>query len=447
MKRRTTSALTLAAAVMALGACDDDVTAPMETMQQFEVTIENVSAVYDLTSSGVFSVPAGQGQAGPLLPGSTYEFEFTAAPGQKLSFATMFVQSNDLFFAPGADGIALFDEGGTQLSGDVTDQVHLWDAGTEDNQEPGVGPDQAPRQQGGDTGASDANTAVRLAADDFGNLPAVSDVIRVSLDNTGPTAFRLRVENVSTGTTLTTSDGMMLGVPLAPGVWAVHAGPAPLFTEGQPDRGEGLEGLAEDGSPSMLADALSAKTGLTSPIAPGVFAVHTGSSVLFSAGSADAGMGLEALAEDGDPTVLAAAVASGVGVKESGAFNTPMGAAGPAPAFPGDAYSFTVMAEPGDRLSFATMLVQSNDLFFAPAEAGIDLYPSGALNGDVTGMVLLWDAGTEVNEEPGVGLNQAPRQMGAGAGVVEGGSVEQVNDGFHYPDVRAVLRVTVRPVG
>ena len=89
---------------------------------------------------------------------------------------------------------------------------------------------------------------MRLATDDFDNLPAVSDVIRVMLDATGPTTFRLRIENVSTSTTLSTSDGMTHGAPLAPGVWAVHSGDDALFTVGQPDRGEGLEGVAEDGA-------------------------------------------------------------------------------------------------------------------------------------------------------------------------------------------------------
>ena len=447
MKLRMQFALSLAAS-LALGACDDSTTGPMEAEdQEFEVTIENVSAVYDFLSSGVFAVPAGQGAAGPLLPGQTYEFEFSAAPGQNLSFATMFVQSNDLFYAPDGGGIALYDAAGAQVTGDVTLQVYLWDAGTEVNQEPGLGADQAPRQAGGDTGSADSDNTVRRASDEFGNLPAVSDVIRVTLDSTGPTSFRLRIENMSTATTVSTSDGMMHPAPLAPGVWAVHTGADPLFTEGQPDRNEGLEHLAEDGAASGLGGVLDGRTGLTSPLAPGVWAVHTGSSILFSAGMADMGMGLEALAEDGDPTTLAASVAGRMDIRASGAFNTPVGASAPAPAFPGDSYTFTFTAEPGDRLSFATMLVQSNDLFFAPAEAGIDLFPGVALNGEATGMVLLWDAGTEANEAPGVGLNQAPRQSGANTGAAEGGNVRQANDGYRYPDVSAVIRVTIRPVG
>ena len=38
-------------------------------------------------------------------------------------------------------GISVFDNGGDPISGDITDQVFLWDACTEANQEPGLGTD------------------------------------------------------------------------------------------------------------------------------------------------------------------------------------------------------------------------------------------------------------------------------------------------------------------
>jgi hypothetical protein len=414
----------------------------------FEVRIENVSEVFEYAASGLFNTPVGADAPGPLFPGGAYEFAFEAGPGSRLSFATMFVQSNDFFFAPDGDGIALWDEQGMQVTGDVTGQISLWDAGTEEDGEPGLGANQAPRQAGPNTGAADDDNAVRLSSDTYDNLPDVSDVVRVTLHSDGPTSFRVRIENVSTGQTLATSDQMTHAVPLAPGVWVVHSGMDPLFTAGEPDRGEGLEGLAEDGSVAGLAEALNDRTGLTSPIAPGAFAVHRAPSVLFVAGMPDQGMGLEALAEDGSPGTLAGSLQASGSVTSSGAFDVPEGGSNPAPAFPGDTYTLTVTAEPGDRLSLATMLVQSNDLFFAPAEAGLDLFPNGTpVDGDVTGMILLWDAGTEVNEAPGVGLSQAPRQDGPNVGEEEGGVVRQVNDGYRYPDVSDAIRVVVRPVG
>ena len=65
----------------------------------------------------------------------------------------------------------------------------------------------------------------------------------------------------------------------------------------------------------------------------------------------------------------------------------------------------------------------------------------------ITGEIVLWDAGTEVNEEPGIGPNQAPRQAGPNSGATEGGVVRMVDDGYVYPELSNVLRVTITPVG
>ena len=60
--------------------------------------------------------------------------------------------------------------------------------------------------------------------------------------------------------------------------------------------------------------------------------------------------------------------------------------------------------------------------------------------------MMLWDAGTEVNEYPGYGPNQAPRQTGADTGADENGVVQligDVGDGFPYPSVLSTIRVTI----
>ena len=70
------------------------------------------------------------------------------------------------------------------------------------------------------------------------------------------------------------------------------------------------------------------------------------------------------------------------------------------------------------------------------------------MTGDVTSRIRLWDAGTEVNEEPGLGPNQAPRQHAPNTGPAENGVVRpisEVKDGFHYPNVAEVIRVTITP--
>ena len=118
--------------------------------------------------------------APPIAPGGAFEFDVRAAPGQKLSFASMFVPSNDLFYSPGADGITLWPEDGDPVSGDVTDSLHLWDAGTEPNAEPpGEGLDQAPMGQEKDVGDDEGGVVQRV--DDGYDYPDVSNAIQVTL--------------------------------------------------------------------------------------------------------------------------------------------------------------------------------------------------------------------------------------------------------------------------
>src|ERR1044071_6689232 len=76
---------------------------------------------------GVFNTPVGAMGAGPIRPGDSYEFTVIAAPGMKLFMTQMFGQSNDWFYAPGPNGIALFDTKGAAVSGDITAQLYLWD--------------------------------------------------------------------------------------------------------------------------------------------------------------------------------------------------------------------------------------------------------------------------------------------------------------------------------
>ncbi len=411
----------------------------------FEVRVENVAPAFTFPGSGAFTTPVGMTDPAAIGPGGAYEFTFDAGPGMNLTIATMFVQSNDLFYAPGEEGIALWDEAGNPVEGDVTDQLMLWDAGTEVNEEPGEGANQAPRQSGPNTG-EDEGGVVRLVDDGF-TYPATNEVIQLTLTYLGDTQFMARIENVSMEGTITTSTGQMLSVPLAPGVWVVHTTPSPLFTDGAPDSGAGLEAVAEDGDPGALAAALAEDTGITHIFAPGVWAAHMDPAPLFTDGAPDGGAGLEALAEDGDPGALAHALALDP-MATGAAFLVPDGAAAPGPLTPGGAYTFTVAAMPGSSLSLATMFVQSNDLFVAPGEMGIPLWDDAGnpIDGDVTDQLILWDAGTEVNEKPGFGKYQAPRQPGANSGMDEGGVVRMVDDGFTYPAVSEVLRVTVTPL-
>ncbi len=434
-------------AMMMDGAMEKDSMAmdgAMAEKTSFNVRVENISD-FEYSASGVFNTPVDASEPGPLLPGSTYEIAFNAVPGDNLSFATMFVQSNDLFLGPGQSGIALFNEDETAVTGDITGQIQIWDAGTEINQELGVGADQALHQARPNTGKIDPDNTVRLAADEFGNLPAVSDLVKVTLDSTGANNFVLRIENITAGPFLTTSDGNTVPTPFAPGVWVVHVQENPLFTEGTTDIGLGLEALAEDGNPALLAEALTSESGLNTPFAPGVWVVHTTTDPIFSAGQVDRGEGLEALAEDGNPATLIEALANNTAILSSGVFNTPIDASEPGPLLPGSAYEFNFDAAPDDYLSLATMFVQSNDLFYGLDGSGIALFNADGtpVTGDITDQFGLWDAGTEVNQVPGLGVDQAPRQTEANTGADENGVVQLVADEFSYPDSSSVIRVII----
>ena len=102
------------------------------------------------------------------------------------------------------------------------------------------------------------------------------------------------------------------------------------------------------------------------------------------------------------------------------------------------------------------MYVQSNDLFYGFQPEGLPLFGNDApINGAMTETVVLYDAGSEGDEEPGTGLNQAPRQSGADTGPDGEGSIVEVtnqnddrfldNDGFKYEETANVLRVTITP--
>jgi hypothetical protein len=198
-------------------------------------------------------------------------------------------------------------------------------------------------------------------------------------------------------------------------------------------------------------DAFTASNGVKWSLAfsPGVAVVHTDKSPIFTPGKKDRGQGLEAQSEDGDPGMLAKSLEGVKGVKSVAVFNTPVGAKTPSPITPGTAYEFTIAGMPGDRLSITTMMGQSNDWFYAPAESGILLFKNGKpISGDITSRMILWDAGTEVNQEPGIGPDQGPRQKGPNTGEAENGVVRNAKDvkyGSAYTKVSSVMRVTIKP--
>jgi len=142
---------------------------------------EEWSEAAGIDAAGTVAMPDSADEAGPLAPGDSYTVEVTGGHDHRLTVATMFVQSNDLFYAPDPAGIPLYQDG-ERTSGDVTDHLRLWDAGTEANEEPGAGENQAPRQSGVDTGEDEMGTVGPVAeVMDGYSYPDVSDVIEVRI--------------------------------------------------------------------------------------------------------------------------------------------------------------------------------------------------------------------------------------------------------------------------
>ncbi|MBN1205890.1 MAG: spondin domain-containing protein [Myxococcaceae bacterium] len=116
---------------------------------------------FSRTAHGIFNTPEGASAPGPAHPGQAYTFEVRAHPGARLSFVTMFGMSNDWFFGTEPEGIFLFDEAGQPLTGDFSSRLQLYDAGTEQSEELGIGPNTGPQQGAANTGLVDNDTKVR----------------------------------------------------------------------------------------------------------------------------------------------------------------------------------------------------------------------------------------------------------------------------------------------
>ena len=117
------------------------------------------------------------------MPGSKYQFTFDGSPGDSLSFASMLAATNDVFLGPKDVGIPLFDSNGVALTGDISDQVYLWDAGTEGNEEPGIGPNTVTNQLAANTGTPGEGKVQLLSAvtTDTYDYPSAQSVLKVTI--------------------------------------------------------------------------------------------------------------------------------------------------------------------------------------------------------------------------------------------------------------------------
>lgn len=206
--------------------------------------------------------------------------------------------------------------------------------------------------------------------------------------------FILRIHNAGTENGMTYADGTTDAPALSWGVWVLHRGPSPLFVPGQPAGENGLEDLAEDGNPFVFDETLPRRDDVK---AYGV---------------------LKARPVDGLATI-----------------------------YPGMLFRALLDAEPGDRLSFAIMFEQTNDGFYAFPPEGIALFDDAGqpVSADLTGQVVLWDAGTEINQPLGNGADNGINQSGPNVGPDENGVVQLTGNDAAYPPVASVIRVTIEP--
>jgi hypothetical protein len=144
--------------------------------------LENVQAASNVSQAGTFQHAGGM--LGPAFePGSSTTFTFQAEAGEKLQIETMFVQSNDWFYGFAGGGLELFS-GDTPVSGDLTGQLALYDAGTEADTPPGTGDFQKPAQPEMAVDVGPAEGVVIATAQERHpgfDIPAASQVIRVTV--------------------------------------------------------------------------------------------------------------------------------------------------------------------------------------------------------------------------------------------------------------------------
>ena len=307
--------------------------------------------------AGVFDTPVGGAEADVIMPGDSYQVEFTAQPGSRLGLASMMGATNDVFWATGPAGISLYTGGGAPIDREITVDLNLFDAGSEANQPPGGGAYQPPGGLGANVG------------------PSEEGVISERNESTRAIVGARRLLDVDVEYVL--SDDMMM-----------------------------IEGLE-----FTFTNISNDTGGFVTPLSPITWALHDDTVSFITPGGSAADLpGLEALAEDGDGTTLAATLAGIEAVDQAGV-------AGADDFGPGESITFTLVPAPGSEiLSFGTMVVMSNDAIIALEPQGVPLLgededgnivyrnPNSIAN-DLLALMEVWDVGTEANQTPGAGAD------------------------------------------
>ncbi|MBB6369718.1 spondin domain-containing protein [Chryseobacterium shigense] len=409
--------------VLAFSSCSKDDDGEMLVNETATITVENVIEGKALTQFGTFQ---NTGSSPVINPGESTSFTFYAGKGQTISFAAMYGNSNDLFFAPANPGIKLYQDNGDPVEGNVSSQIRLWDNGTRVNEPTGP----AVTHPGVAETTPQNITEIGLA------VPA-SQLLKAELTHEEGTKFTLKLTNTSGGTANET--------PISAGIWAVShiSGTAllkedPIFSPGKPSA-NGLTDLAETGKTTTLAQYLTGITGPNSAFSPVLVVVYSGNdNPIFKTGENDRGQGLKELSQQGNADILAAFLKTKPGIKEVFVLKDPAGTI-LKPRINGNdggKASQVISARKGDRIALAAMYAQSNDWFIAATNNGVD----GSTRGDISSIMGLFDSGTLVSSFPGAHTGSAPAQA-------ESKPVQQLANPNQFntlPSLPQMIKVTIQ---
>lgn len=359
-----------------------------------ELAEDGDGATYQATLAGTAGVASADLIAGGVGPGETFVITVTPDGANRfLSFATSLAATNDAFVAPAPGGIALAAEDGTartngQIEEDLRRLLITWDAGTEQNEVPGVGNNIQAEQALPDLGTIDSDATIRPYNDMLNDFdgPSIGGMWTVTVEDGGaPGELDVTIENTSGGTAYPA----LFSAPL----WAVHDDTVSFFDAGMP-ASPSLETLAEDGDPSALLGDLGAGVS-ASDVAP--MPLGTGASFQFTIAPDETTPNL---------SVIAMVIPSND--------------------------TFVALTVP---------LVDGGGAVLSAAEA----------EAAIAAALGAWEAGTEANQSGGAGRDQYPQQAADNTGANEGDPLIRTMDDddpiWAWPDANTLVRVTVTPTG
>jgi hypothetical protein len=140
-----------------------------------EALLAEARALSGVALADTFGVerPGENYRDNPISPGESASFEVSTRTDRRLSLAMMFVHSNDVILATDPGGLGLRDDVALENA-----ELALFDVGTEQNEEPGAGPNQPMQQDAPGSGVVEGGSIARV---DDPAYPAVDTFVQVSL--------------------------------------------------------------------------------------------------------------------------------------------------------------------------------------------------------------------------------------------------------------------------